>query len=150
MPQISICGSPETEPPEPLETRTLVVRRIFDEGQAYKSSESGNYEVYVQPFPGKQAKWQVSVKGGAHPVWSKDGKELFYIAADRKVMATNVNTSAMFDHGIPKPLFEATLESAFGYDVSRDGKRFLMSQPLAPNVTPSMTLIVNWYAAVKK
>jgi Tol biopolymer transport system component len=117
---------------------------------AYESSESGNYEVYVQPFPEKHSKWQVSVKGGSNPVWSRDGKELFYIDADRKLMGTDVSTGAKFEHGIAKQLFEVTVRGPLNYDVSRDGKRFLMSQPLASNVTQSMTLIVNWYTAVKK
>jgi Tol biopolymer transport system component len=117
---------------------------------AYESSESGNYEVYVQPFPGKQGKWQVSVKGGSNPVWSRDGKELFYVAADSKLMTMDVNTGAKFAHDIPKPLFELTVRGLVNYDVSRDGKRLLIPQPLASKEPPSMTLIVNWYTAVKR
>jgi hypothetical protein len=57
------------------------------------------------PNAGKEGKWPVSVKGGTRPIWSRDGRELFYIAADNKLMAVDVKSGARFEHGVSKPLF---------------------------------------------
>ena len=92
-----------------------------DRWLAYQSNETGNFEIYVQAFPGKERKWPVSAKGGTRPVWSHDGKELFYMAADNKLMAMDVKSGARFEHGVSKPLFEVRSPSMF--DVSPDGKR---------------------------
>ena len=113
---------------------------------AYQSNETGSFEIYVQAFPGREGKWRVSVKGGTHPIWSRDGKELFYIAADNKLMAVDVKSGARFEHGVPKPLFEART----GFDVSPDGKRFLLVVPLEQAANPPMTVVVNWHAGVKR
>jgi Tol biopolymer transport system component len=73
---------------------------------AYVSDESGRAEVYVQSFPATGGKWQISSGGGDEPLWRRDGKELFYVAADGKLMAAEVNQSAStFQAGVPKPLF---------------------------------------------
>jgi hypothetical protein len=105
--------------------------------------------VYVQTFPEHSGKWQVSTSGATYPVWSRDGRELYFISADRKLMAVAVDGSGKkFEAGVPKPLFEVRAESQF--DVSKDG-RFLMHVPqdaAASNVP--ITVIVNWQAALKK
>jgi hypothetical protein len=106
---------------------------------AYTSTESGRPEVYVQPFPATGAKWQVSTGGGDQPRWRRDGRELFYLAADRKLMAVSVDVPGAFDADPPRPLFETTIP--FGdlgisqaYDVSPDGQRFVIAgfDPLSP------------------
>jgi len=128
---------------------------------AYASNESGTFQVYVQPFgPGWDkpltGKWQISTSGGTQPRWRGDGKELFYIAADRKLMAVDIKAGAQtFDRGTPQALFEsrssASDTGAFGYAVTSGGKRFLM--PVAAGAqgeTPPLTVLVNWLAWVKK
>jgi Tol biopolymer transport system component len=98
---------------------------------AYVSNESGGYEVYVQPFPGPGRKWQVSTEGGTEPVWSRNGRELFY-RSGRKMMAVDIATGPAFAAGIPKMLFDgdyARLTTVFGgqnYDVTPDGQHFIM------------------------
>ena len=73
---------------------------------AYTSDESGAPEVYVQTFPASGGRWRVSTGGGSQPKWRRDGRELFYIAADRKLMAVDVKLGATFEAGVPKTLLE--------------------------------------------
>jgi len=116
---------------------------------AYVSDESKRNEVYVQTFPEHGGKWQISTGGGDHPVWSRDGRELYFISADRKMMAVEVKGDGKrFEASVPKPLFE--VREAGQFDVSKDG-RFLIHVPqdqAAANVP--LTVIVNWQAALKK
>ncbi len=135
---------------------TAFLKTDFDENQgefspdgrwiAYASNESGRYEVYVQPFPGPGGKWQISVAGGSMPVWRRDGKEIFYLAADRKVMAVPVRIGDAFEPGTPVALFEARLKDDPDrhYDVSADGQRFLLTTPLGDETAPPITLVQNW------
>ena len=117
---------------------------------AYMSDESGALQVYVQSFPGKEGKFQISASGGGRPVWSRDGKEIFYIAADQKLMAVEVKNGPGFEYGIPKPLFETRVRGGSAFDVSPDGKRFLMVNNLADSGAASLNVVLNWHAAVKK
>jgi serine/threonine protein kinase len=117
---------------------------------AYLSDESKRPEVYVQTFPEHGGKWQVSTGGGIDPVWSRDGRELYFIAGDRnKMMAVEVTgNGAKFEPGIPKPLFDVS--GPTGFDVSKDG-RFLMLAPVeqaAPNVP--ITVVTNWPAGLRR
>jgi len=132
------------------------VKTDFDENQgafspdgrwvAYSSNESGRYDVYVQPFPGPGGKFQVSTSGGAMPVWRRDGKELFYVAADLRVMAVPVSTGATFEPGTPAPLFALRQRNDPDrhFDVSADGQRFLVAAPVGEEVSLPITLIQNW------
>jgi len=119
---------------------------------AYASNESGRYEVYVQPFPGPGGKWQISTSGGSMPVWRRDGKEIFYLAADRKLMTVPVRTGDAFEPGTPVALFEARLKDDPDrhYDVSADGKRFLLTTPLGDETAPPITLVQNWTALLRQ
>jgi len=123
---------------------------------AYRSNETLRNEVYVQTFPTPGGKWQVSTNGGDRPVWSRDGKELFFIAADQKLMAVEikgdtVKGGAKFEAGVPKPLFDTRLlGNAFTwFDVSKDG-RFLIPTPTELSANAPMTVVVNWTAGLKK
>jgi serine/threonine protein kinase len=119
---------------------------------AYMSDESNRNEVYIRTFPNPSGKWQVSVNGGGKPVWSRDGKELFFIGADRKMMAAEVKDGDQFEAGLPKPLFDTQLspeaQEAY-FDVSKDG-RFLIPASADQPVNAAMTVVVNWTAGLKK
>ena len=121
---------------------------------AYSSDESSRREVYVQSFPATSLKWQVSSKGGDWVRWRKDGKELFYIAPDGKVMSVAVRTvSDSLEFGTPSPLFAIPVTSTivgdpYTYDVMPDGQRFLALAPTAE--AEAMTVILNWQAGLKK
>jgi eukaryotic-like serine/threonine-protein kinase len=116
---------------------------------AYVTPESGRNEVYVRSTAGSAGKWQITTDGGIEPVWSPAGGELFYRVGD-KMMAVDVATSPSFSFGKPHMLFEGSY--LFGgtegqqYDVSRDGRRFLMLKPQADvrRVAP-LNVIVNWF-----
>jgi Tol biopolymer transport system component len=128
---------------------------------AYASNESGTQEVYVQPFPvASGSKWQVS-KGGTQPRWRGDGKELFYGSNDSKMMAQEMTTTTgtcgpPSQAGIPKALFTTpdfgTIIRSHQYDVSADGKRFLIRDLslYADAATSPITVVLNWAAGLKK
>ncbi len=117
---------------------------------AYTSDETGRDEIYVQSFPKLGGKWKVSAEGGSRPVWSRNGRELFYIAADRKLMVGRVKDGDHFETGEPAPLFETHQSPTRFFDVSPDGRRFLLVDPLPDPVIPPMTLLVNWAAALRR
>ena len=132
-----------------------ILRAVFSpDGKwlAYCSSEAGEFRVDVVPFPGPGGKWQVSLGAGDYPRWSRNGKELFYLSTDNKMMAAEVKTAgASFAIGEVKPLFETQVyRSIIGaYDVSADGQRFLVVyEPGQPNV--AISLVENWDAKLKK
>jgi dipeptidyl aminopeptidase/acylaminoacyl peptidase len=115
---------------------------------AYETNESGRFEIVVQPFPNVTSTWQVSVNGGVQPRWRADGKELYFVAADGKLMASSITTGAKFEAGRPIVLFPARVVPGAGankqqYAVSRDG-RFLINQPVEESTAP-ITLILNWH-----
>jgi Tol biopolymer transport system component len=114
--------------PEPfLRTPANELSPVFSpDGQwlAYSSDETGRAEVYVQPFPGPGARWQVSAEGGSFPLWARNGRELFYRNGD-KMMAADVSTVPTFAAGRPHLVFEGAYLSTL-YDVSPDGRSFLM------------------------
>jgi hypothetical protein len=106
----------------------------------------------VQPFPGPGGKWQVSTAGGLHPRWRRDGKELFYVAPDGKIMSVEVRADTVFETGTPQALFAALLKNMPGppYDVSSDGQRFLLNRPIGEESSPPITLVQNWTALLKR
>jgi eukaryotic-like serine/threonine-protein kinase len=122
---------------------------------AYVSNESGKGEVYVRPFPevGK-GKWQVSTGGGADPLWSPDGRELFYRTLD-SVFAVDVQTEPTFKNGKPKPLFQGAyfVDAGHTWDLGPDGKRFLMmkvSEPTPAEAPRKINIVVNWTEELKQ
>lgn len=123
---------------------------------AYASNETGRWEIYVTTFPDAKGKWEVSTAGGEQPRWRGDGKELFYLSSDAKMMAAPVTTGANFDAGTPVALFQTAPRQAvplfdlFAYDVSRDGQRFLILTQLKQSETAPMSIIVNWTAKLNK
>jgi eukaryotic-like serine/threonine-protein kinase len=118
---------------------------------AYMSDESGRFDIFVTTFPEPGGRWQVSQGGGVEPRWSKDGRELFFFAPDNRMMAAEVKTeTGNFEVGAIHPLFQSRLMGmSFRYDVSKDGKRFLVNGGLPQTISP-ITLVTNWTAELEK
>ena len=121
---------------------------------AYSSDESGREEVYVLPFPLTGQRWRVSTDGGGEPLWSRDGRELFYRGGGRVWTAT-VGAGSIFSAGSPRPLFADTFvespNTVTSYSVTQDGSRFLFAQFVQPD--PPITqiqLVVNWFAELHR
>jgi len=117
---------------------------------AYQSDESGQAEIYVQGFPKSSGKFQVSTSGGRFLRWRRDGKELFYLSPDRKMMAVEAKaTVTTFETGRPRELFQ-THVALFPfvvptYDVTADGQRFLIqTMPDDAEGAAPMTVVMNW------
>ena len=117
---------------------------------AFTSDEAGAIQVYVDTFPQPTGKRQVSANGATRPVWSRNGKELYYVTLDNKLMAVPVKEEATFDWDAPKPLFDLPMSDAYAYDVHPDG-RFLVPVPVASRTTNTpITMVLDWYVALKK
>lgn len=114
---------------------------------AYDTNESGPYQIVVQPFPNPTGKFQVSTGGGVYPRWSANGKELYFVAPDLKLMAATIHASeSSFEAETPVPLFQTRMIANINkhnYAVSTDG-RFLVSQTVEEAAATPITLILNW------
>jgi serine/threonine-protein kinase len=121
---------------------------------AYVSDESGRYEIYVQPYPGPSGKWQISTDGGVEPAWNSSGRELFYRQGD-KMLAVDISTQSGFSAGKPRVLFQGPYEPSPGsnpnYDVSPDGKRFLMLKQVEQDQPATqINVVLNWFEDLKR
>jgi Tol biopolymer transport system component len=126
----------------------------------YSSTQTGSREVFVESMPEAMGgptvgvNKQVSIAGGGQPAWRADGKEIFYVAADGKMMSVSVDLDGgSLKLHLPKPLFQTRLvfdSVPRQYDVSADGKRFLLPQPLEESTSVPITVIVNWPELLKK
>jgi Tol biopolymer transport system component len=122
---------------------------------AYSSDETSRREVYVQGFAPDRSpatavgKWMISTAGGDKPRWRRDGKEIYYIAPDRKLMAVPVTTGPTFTPDVGVPLFDTRVVGFFPYDVAPDGRFLLnvMSDAAAAVVAP-VTIVLNWQAGL--
>ncbi|MEO7144954.1 MAG: hypothetical protein ABI165_15765, partial [Bryobacteraceae bacterium] len=149
---------------------TPVIPHAFDERDGclspdgrwmlYTSGPSGRREVFVQSLPESAGgpagggKWQISTAGGQQPAWRPDGKEIFYLAGDGTMMAVPVESGpATLKAGAPKALFPTHLNSnsilVRNYDVSIDGKRFLLAEPVEGAAPEPLTVILNWQSLLK-
>jgi serine/threonine-protein kinase len=123
---------------------------------AYDSNESGQFEVYVRPYPNAaQGRWAISTGGGRQPVRSPDGRELFYRDFTGAMMAVAVTPTPSFVAGPPVKLFEGTgfagsgsAGSAQTFDISADGHRFLMIK--TDSAEPSLVMVLNWFEELKR
>ena len=126
---------------------------------AYVSEENGRPEVYVVPFPSLSSKTLISAAGGSQPRWRHDGKELFFIAPDGKMMSASVEARSVearkesFEAGNAQPLFQTQITSTahafYQYDVTADGQKFIINARIEQPARP-ITLIVNWEAELKR
>ena len=118
---------------------------------AYSSNETGRPEIYVRPFPATDSKSSVSSGGGVSPQWREDGRELFYVAEDGRLMSVQVNTDvSAFEAGVPEGLFPTRIR--FGanyrfYAATANGQRFFINEPISDSAPP-ITVILNWTAAL--
>jgi serine/threonine protein kinase len=137
---------------------TLKNGRISPDGNwvAYASNENGRWEIYVTSFPDARGKWQVSNGGGDQPKWRGDGKELFYLSPEGKIMATSVTTGANFDAGPSTVLFQANPREGLAtseqvsYDISKDGQKFLINTQQKQGDAMPMSVVLNWSAKLNK
>jgi serine/threonine protein kinase len=120
---------------------------------AYSSDETGKQEVYVQEFPESNGKIIVSRGGGRAPRWRGDGRELYYLSPDRKMMAVPITYAPQFDSGLPQPLFGNVdlrdLPVNAQYDVAADGSRFLLNRAVGEQGSRPLTIVQNWTAALE-
>ena len=156
-------------PPHPLmadpKLNNGVNAEISPDGRwiAYDSIESGRKEVYVRPFPDvDKGRWQISSEGGSDPMWSRSGRELFFVGTGNRMTVVPVPPGSAFTFGKPQPLFDISPYRAVNsgsavsrpFDISLDGKRFLMVRPVgAAGPTgankQSITVISHWADDVK-
>ena len=120
---------------------------------AYTSNLSGKFEVYVETFPKSDRKWTVSTNGGYEPRWRADGREIFYLSEDRKLMAVTVGPGPQFE--VPTPLFQTRVPTGVNpnrthYVPSRDGKRFLVNTQTGDSSPTPITVVLNWTTGLKK
>ncbi len=118
---------------------------------AYQSDASGHPEVYLSTFPAGGGKWQVSQNGGQFPMFSRDGRELYYEAPGGKMMeAVVTENGSTVEIGTPRQLFQlSTMSTNSTFDVAPDGKRFLVINT-GQGESPPLTLVTNWTAGLKK
>jgi Tol biopolymer transport system component/predicted Ser/Thr protein kinase len=125
---------------------------------AYVSDESGRSEVYVAAFPSGAGRRRVSIEGGSQPRWRRDGRELFFLAADARLIAVPVRVGEPMDFGAPVPLFRSPTATSNrselalwnDYDVSPDGQRFLIRVDLISRDTMPMTVALGWAAGIAR
>jgi eukaryotic-like serine/threonine-protein kinase len=120
---------------------------------AYVSNESGRSQVYITPFPAGGAKWEVSKDGGISPKWRGDGKALFYLDNSDSVIAVDLAVSGnAIDLGVPHVLFQAVgIQRDYGpFDVTADGKKFLINSGNVAQGGEPLTLVQNWLNAIKR
>ena len=138
-----------------------VVQTEFSEGQgtfspdgqwiAYTTDETGQPNVYVQPFLRAGGKHRISPNGGRNPHWRADGRELFYLDATGTMMAVPIDLTASSPAGLPKTLFPAGVVSTNNmYAVTKDGQRFLVNRRQNAATATPLTVIVNWTSTLQK
>lgn len=124
---------------------------------AYTSDESGSDEIYVREFSSVSSqrsgdaaeKWLISKRGGSDPRWRGDGKELFYVASDGKLMSVDISAKPVLEAGAPRPLFQLP-PGVIGFEVTADGRRFLIGTPVALTAPAPFTVVLNWQMIFKR
>jgi serine/threonine-protein kinase len=121
---------------------------------AYESDESGNMQVYVRPFPDVDSgRWQVSQSGGTRPLWARNGRELFFLTRDQRLMSAPFTTSPSFELGNPTQVADLSgyaVATVRNYDVSADGRRILVVAPADRGARPDINIVLNWVEELRK
>jgi Tol biopolymer transport system component len=120
---------------------------------AYASDESGQWQVYVQRFPDSEDRRQISANGGSEPRWRRDGRELFFLSSDMKIMSAAIPRGDAFaaEAPAPTPLFQTRVPLTgnpyrVNYAVSGDGQRFLVNVAVGEGLSAPLTVLQNWPA----
>jgi Tol biopolymer transport system component/DNA-binding winged helix-turn-helix (wHTH) protein len=155
-----LLSVPDRKPIEYLRTPFNELQgQVSPDGRwlAYTSDESGSWEVYVQSFPVPGHRRTISTDGGAQPRWRRDGKELFFLSADKRLMSVKigqkVDALGILEVSDPEPLFQTRIRgplvpSWLEYTVTANGQRFLICE--TERMDTSMTVLLNWTAALAK
>jgi serine/threonine-protein kinase len=123
---------------------------------AFQSDESGRVEIYVRPFPDVAAgRWPVSTRGGTRPLWSRDGRELFYLNEQRQLVVVSVGDRTGFHVGAAQTLFDTKPYGTYGinrnFDAAPDGKRFIFTKTLPTSPDAKRLIVVeNWTEELKQ
>jgi serine/threonine protein kinase len=140
-----------------IDLQRAMAPRLSPDGKliAYSSSATVPPQIFVIATPPGTGKWQVSTEGGFQPVWRRDGKELFFIAPDGALMATDISTTPSFRAGVPQKLFPTGMESLYlnsrsTYAPSADGQRFLIRIARDAGAPAPIHVMLNWTALLKK
>lgn len=119
----------------------------------YMSDEAGRNEIYARPFPGPGGKWNISADGGTEPIWSRDGKEIFY-RSGRELMVVDVEATHSLVVGKPRVLFSGDflldISCHPGYDVSPDGQSFVMMEDARNNRLTEIHIVLNWFDELER
>lgn len=151
---LSMGGDRESIELLDLEKAMEMNARFSPDGKwvAYQSNESGENEIYVQPYPPTGAKWTISNGGGTMPAWRGDGKELFYRGPDDSTMAVPMSLGPALDVGRPEALFSRPLQPGGifrnRYVVSADGQRFLLNAATERQSVVPFSVVLNWTAGL--
>ncbi len=129
---------------------------------AYQSNESGQFQIYVRPFPNVDSgRSQISTNGGTRPAWARNGRELFYLDGNDLLTSVTVQTTPAFRAGNPSRILDTKYYAGSStrgidlrsYDVSADGQRFLMVKEAAPAAgaepPPGIVVVLNWFEELK-
>ena len=122
----------------------------------YASDESGVYEIYAQPFPASGERLQVSTQGGVQPRWRRNGREIFYVARDARMMAAPwIADSGSLNAGEPRALFQTpivadAIGASLEYAVTADAQRFLIATPASESLVFPATVVLNWAAKLER
>lgn len=161
-PAISFVSAVDRPEPKPLDGPWPARPRaaISPDGRwiAYSSDVSGRHEIYVRSFPTDSVEpTQISSSGGIEPQWRADGRELFFIAADKGLMAVPVSTEGTFRAETPRRLFQTDVDTdGLGisgrnqYAAAASGERFLINEPRPEAESPAVTVLLNWTSALQQ
>ena len=155
---IGVLPVPRAPADSPRTPRAMVKNslspQVSPDGRLLAYQSAG--QVYVQPFPSLLGKWQISNDGGSSPRWARNGRELFYHNG-QKMMAVDIESREVFRAGTPKLLFEGRylggpvgLQPGIGYDVSPDGKRFLMIRADSEPNAAQLQVVENWFDELRR
>jgi len=151
---MSLEGGPEVRPF--LNTKAYEGAAQFSRSGryvVYVSDEKGQREIYVTPYPAADRKWQISTQGGTHPVWSRDGRQIFYRQGDT-MMSVSVSESGEFKVSTPRSLFKGSYSYGLGisipnYDAAADGRRFLMVRE-ETSALGRIQVVLNWFEELRR
>jgi eukaryotic-like serine/threonine-protein kinase len=118
---------------------------------AYASNDTGKYEVYIAPLAAPAERRQISIGGGVQPTWRKDGKEVFYLTQEGKLMSVDVTLGSPMRAGVPKPLFQSNATAFYSQEVyspTADGNRFLFVEP-ETREAGGIHIVLHWDAGLR-